>query len=545
MFEQTSLYNKLTNRRNVNCTVHLFGNLGLGYTQYPLGEDNFAANYNFVDSPTQMIIQRENNLIHYKYIYRGGAYYIGLCLVANEVVAHDIHNMYQTLEILFDEHILRNPAIFENNVPKMQLFQDSSEELKEVVLFFERLLSNSDFGYHTIGTIGSDTILQDTLALSLDVVNDNDIIVNLSKYQYVIVYKDKGYQSISTLSAINRIRKESEEWDKKTKDYDSSTEHYFTILLMFVVSVIMCSIPYFMFLKPKDRLEEEICKKDAQTEQIHNQRNLLSKTLSSLNDSVNMLQKENDVIARHFKLLEETKEREKASRTFVIGNVEFAMKKVNGGRFLMGSNSGEDDESPTHYVTLRGYYIGETEVTQELWKAVMHSNPSSSTGNERPVTNVSWNDCMIFVRNLNEMTGLSFALPTEAQWEFAARGGNKSRGYKYSGSDSYSAVANCVEYSFWGELLGYSNTVDYVASYSSNELGIYDMSGNVWEWCYDTYGDYSYSEQKNPSNGGGNQMVIRGGGYKNTPSYCRSTYRGSKNYSESADNIGFRLVLNE
>lgn len=175
----------------------------------------------------------------------------------------------------------------------------------------------------------------------------------------------------------------------------------------------------------------------------------------------------------------------------------------------------------------------------------MHSNPSSSTGYERPVTNVSWIDCMIFVRNLNEMTGLSFALPTEAQWEFAARGGNNSRGYKYSGSDSYSAVANCVEYSFWGELLGYSNTVDYVASHSSNELGIYDMSGNVWEWCYDTYGDYSYSEQKNPSNGGGEQMVIRGGGYKNTPSYCRSTYRGSKNYSESADNIGFRLVLNE
>lgn len=519
----------------MNCTVYIFGNLGQGYIQYPSSEKVFVESDELIDRPTQMIIRRENNLVSYKYIFRGTSFHIGLCFIANEVVALDVDNLYSTIALSFS-------ALFDNNIPKAEDFQESSEALKEAIVYFERMLANSDFGYTPLEPLGSSTILQDTITLPLGAVNNDEIIDALSKYERVVVYKDEHAEVAKTKTppALTRIKKETEEWKEKAKNYESS------LLVKILIVVISFCIPYFMLLSPKSRTLEVIDWTRQQIYNINQEREKLSRELSVMVDSCNTKEKEISAIKKQLRLIETSQERTKSRRTISVGDVEFTMIKVNGGRFLMGSNSGEDDESPTHYVTLRGYYIGETEVTQELWRAVMYSNPSSSTGNERPVTNVSWNDCMKFVRNLNEMTGLSFALPTEAQWEFAARGGNKSRGYKYSGSDSYSAVANCVEYSFWGELLGYSNTVDYVASHSSNELGIYDMSGNVWEWCLDTYLDYPYFELKNPSaRGGGDQMVIRGGGYKNTPSYCRSTYRGSKNYGESAENIGFRLVLNE
>ena len=313
---------------------------------------------------------------------------------------------------------------------------------------------------------------------------------------------------------------------------------------MLIIVTAFC-VPYFKLKSPKAQVKEQIDNIWGQIHAINRTREQLSRELSSIRDSINIIDDEVSAISQELDLLVSIQERNKSRRTFSVGGAEFTMIRVTGGKFVMGSNNGQDDESPTHYVTLRNFYIAETEVTQELWREVMRSNPSSNTRDSYPVTNVSWSDCLNFVKSLNDKTGLSFALPSEAQWEFAARGGNKSRGYKYSGSDSYSAVANCVEYSFWGDLFGYSNTLDYVKSYSSNELGIYDMSGNVWEWCYDSYGYYSYSEQKNPVNDSGENRVIRGGGYKNTSSYCRSTYRGYKKYSESAENIGFRLVLNE
>lgn len=530
----------------MNSTVYLFGNLGQGYMQYPSGENGFVViNDFFIEETTRMVIQQKDNLICYKYIYQGSSFYIGLCIVFNEVIAHDVQNLYTTLELLFEDHILRNPALFENSTPKMTEFQESSEELQNVTTFFERMLSNSDFGYESIEPIGSATILQDTITLSLDTVNDDDVISALSKYKKIILCKNNKKQTVNTLSAINRIQKESEDWIVKTKDYDSSSRKSSQTFLIFLAAAISFFIPYLMFLSPKARTQDQIDRIRNQIWYANSVREELSRKLSIITDSINMIQKELTAISRQSTLLENAQERKKTRRTFTIGDTEFTMIKVTGGTFLMGSSSGESDESPTHYVTLRSYYIGETEVTQELWSELMYSNPSSHTGNQRPVTNISWNDCMTFVRKLNERTGLSFALPTEAQWEFAARGGNRSRGYKYSGSDSYSAVANCVEYSFWGELLGYSNSIDNVACHSSNELGIYDMSGNAWEWCYDSYSNYSYSEEKNPVNDGGENRVIRGGGYKNTPSYCRTTYRGSKKYDGSAENIGFRLVLNE
>ena len=210
-------------------------------------------------------------------------------------------------------------------------------------------------------------------------------------------------------------------------------------------------------------------------------------------------------------------------KTFYANGVPFEMVEVRGGTFRMGATSEQgcdayDWEKPVHSVTLSGYYIGKTEVTQALWKAVMGSNPSYFKGDDLPVENVSWDDCQVFVRKLNSLTGQNFRLPTEAEWEFACRGGNNSLGYKYSGSDNIDNVA-------WYD--GNSGDKTHpVATKSANELGIYDMSGNVWEWCCDWYGDYTsgaLTNPKGPESGSG--RVCRGGGWLDGARFCRSSYR--------------------
>ena len=228
-------------------------------------------------------------------------------------------------------------------------------------------------------------------------------------------------------------------------------------------------------------------------------------------------------------------------RSFTVGGVTFKMIAVEGGTFTMGATSeqgsdAKDKEKPAHRVTLSSYYIGETEVTQELWQAVMGSTPSPS-GSRRPVSSVSWNGCQEFIRKLNSLTGQNFRLPTEAEWEFAARGGNKSRGYKYAGSNTLGNVAWCYENS--------DNQTHDVATKSPNELGLYDMSGNVYEWCHDWYGDYSSSSQTNPTGpNNGDERVTRGGNYGSYPSinFCRVSSRGGY-WPSVPGNIGLRLAL--
>ena len=222
-----------------------------------------------------------------------------------------------------------------------------------------------------------------------------------------------------------------------------------------------------------------------------------------------------------------------AKQTFIVKGVEFKMIKVEGGTFSMGATSEQgryDDEKPVHSVTLSDYYIGETEVTQELWEAVMGSYPSRFIGDDqRPVERVSWYDCQEFIEKLNSLTGKKFRLPTEAEWEYAARGGKYSRGYRYSGSNNAYEVA-------WYD--GNSGTHP-VKTKKANELGLYDMSGNVWEWCNDWYGGYQSYSQTNPTGPSkGVYCVIRGGSwydddrsvrvslrYRNTPVY-RSYFTG-------------------
>ena len=228
-------------------------------------------------------------------------------------------------------------------------------------------------------------------------------------------------------------------------------------------------------------------------------------------------------------------------RTFTVGSVTFKMIYVQGGTFIMGATSEqgsdyESDERPTHNVTLSSYSIGETEVTQALWEAVMGSNPSIFRGSNRPVESISWEDCQVFIRKLNTITKQNFRLPTEAEWEFAARGGNKSRGYKYAGSNS---VNNVAWYSDNNE-----GGTHNVGIKQSNELGIFDMSGNVWEWCSDWYGSYSSSAQTNPTGPArGSNRVNRGGSGGSDADYCRVSGRDSGSPTYCNGLLGFRLAL--
>ena len=226
--------------------------------------------------------------------------------------------------------------------------------------------------------------------------------------------------------------------------------------------------------------------------------------------------------------------------TFEANGVSFTMIPVEGGTFTMGATSEMEDpwesEEPTHQVTLSSYYIGETEVTQALWKAVMGSNPSGFIGDDLPVEMVSWDDCQTFISKLNALTGKRFRLPTEAEWEFAARGGNQSRHTQYSGSSRIDDVA-------WyrGNSGGKTHPVK---TKQPNELGIYDMTGNVWEWCQDWHGSYSSNARTNPTGASsGFGRVRRGGGWRNSPGYCRSSGRGYELPGCSDDDLGLRLVL--
>lgn len=218
--------------------------------------------------------------------------------------------------------------------------------------------------------------------------------------------------------------------------------------------------------------------------------------------------------------------------------VSFNMILVESGTFQMGSTT-NSNEQPVHSVTLTNdYYMGETEVTQELWQAVMGSNPSSYTGTQRPVECVSWNDCQSFITKLNSLTGLTFRLPTEAEWEFAARGGNQSQGYTYSGSNT---IGNVACYSG-----NYSSGHNVVKSKSPNELGLYDMSGNVYEWCQDWYGSsyYSSSPSTDPTGpASGSYRVLRGGSWSNNATLCRVAYRYNSTPSNTVNYYGFRLAL--
>ena len=216
---------------------------------------------------------------------------------------------------------------------------------------------------------------------------------------------------------------------------------------------------------------------------------------------------------------------------------------VEGGVFMMGATPEQDDDAwelefPAHQVKLSSFYICKYEVTQELWELVMGSNPSTGTGKNMPVDMVSWDDCQKFIEKLNEMTGVTFRLPTEAEWEFAARGGNKSRHCKYSGDNEVGRVA-------WYNLNA-EDTSHPVGKKAPNELGLYDMSGNVWEWCADWHNFYTEDIQTNPVGDYPSQgRIQRGGCWNQSDGLCRVSFRGVSSPGMRVRDNGLRLAASK
>lgn len=234
-----------------------------------------------------------------------------------------------------------------------------------------------------------------------------------------------------------------------------------------------------------------------------------------------------------------------APTSYRVNKVSFNMIRVEKGGFWMGAQHkdtaefnydrySQTDELPVHYVAMNeDFYIGQTEVTQKLWKAVMGYNPSKYKCPKRPVTNVNYYEIQEFLRRIDSITGMQFRLPTEEEWEYAARGGKNSRGYVYSGAKEVERVAWFNEN---------ANKTKKVKKRTPNELGIYDMSGNVWEWCSTRY--HYYDKERNAALGKDGQMYcIRGGAWELPKTSCRVAWRGKRLPDLKNSFGGFRLAL--
>ena len=212
---------------------------------------------------------------------------------------------------------------------------------------------------------------------------------------------------------------------------------------------------------------------------------------------------------------------------------------VKGGTYMMGSNNANPNEKPAHKVVVNDFYIGIYEVTQAQWRAVMHNNPGVFVNEDGPEENISWDEVQEYINKLNKLTRKKYRLPTEAEWEYAAKGGSKSIGYLYSGSDDIKRIAWIKDNS--------SEMPHPVGQKQANELGIYDMSGNVWEWCSDWYDDVFYrrlySRRPNPIGPKtGTFKIVRGGSWYSNEYCSRPTYRDGFIPGGKSTNIGFRLA---
>ncbi|MDO4571537.1 MAG: formylglycine-generating enzyme family protein, partial [Planctomycetia bacterium] len=230
-----------------------------------------------------------------------------------------------------------------------------------------------------------------------------------------------------------------------------------------------------------------------------------------------------------------------------INGVDYAWRWCPAGEFMMGSPSGEghDWEKPQHRVTLtQGFWMLETQVTQRMWESVMGNNPSRFKGANLPVECVSWHDCVKFCEKISKLSGLKIQLPTEAQWEYACRAGTTTA-YSF-GNSCNGKEANCDgNYPYGTKKKGpYLQRTTEVGSYPANAWGLYDMHGNVWEWCSDWYGGYVESPTSDPKGpDSGSRRVRRGGSGADYAECCRSARRSCSAPTRSGDAVGFRLLF--
>ncbi len=270
---------------------------------------------------------------------------------------------------------------------------------------------------------------------------------------------------------------------------------------------------------------------------VHLETELSSK---SINNVLSMNTSPTPVISRITKNVDnKTKIKKPFNPIQIIRTVKFLTKNmvlIKGGTFRMGNiNKLESTSKPMHKVTLSSYYINRFEVTTKQWNSIMKKQIEGSSLNE-PIKNITWSDVQIFIQKLNKLTGQNFRLPTESEWEYASRGGVYSKNYNYSGSNNIKEVAVYNDFR--------TIKLSDIGSKKPNELGLFDMSGNVSEWCSDWFGYYSDESKLNPKGpSDGTSKIIRGGGWNDYVYNCKNTFRGYSNPEEKSPNIGFRLVL--
>jgi formylglycine-generating enzyme required for sulfatase activity len=292
--------------------------------------------------------------------------------------------------------------------------------------------------------------------------------------------------------------------------------------------------------KKQKGIEEKRIRDNEEKRKIEENKALEAKKQKEIDEKqLKIDEKQKEISKESIKIVEEPKIIENIHQDYIekINDVEFKMIYVEGGTFIMGSNNGRYSEKPAHQVTLDGFYVAENQVTQKLYEKVMGNNPSYFQNCPQcPVEQVSWEDAQAFIRKLNQLTGQTYRLPTEAEWEYAARGGNKSKGYQYAGSNNIDEVA-------WYDDNSGSKPHPVKTKKKPNELGIYDMSGNVWEWCSDWYGHYSANAQTNPTGPiNGSLRRLRGGCWYNFDYFCRVLNRNHLNPRNRSSVIGFRLL---
>ncbi len=302
-----------------------------------------------------------------------------------------------------------------------------------------------------------------------------------------------------------------------------------------------------------DKLQTEKTKLEQKNDEIKKQLNQKDKEISYLNKQLTEKQAKIKQLEKEIQKLKnppkpKPKEAERirsrvtqlADFTEKIGNTAFDMIAVKEGTFKMGDEHNDlwDATKPVHNVNIKDFFIAKYQVTQKLWQEIMGNNPSNFKGDNLPVETVSWDDVQEFIKKLNSKTSKKYRLPSEAEWEFAARGGTESNGYKYAGSNNIDEVA---EY----RRNNGKNTKN-VGGKKANELGIYDMSGNVWEWCQDKWNDDYKGAPTDGSaweSGSGSLRVYRGGGWSINAGYCRVAYRYYYYADARSNNLGFRLAL--